>query len=76
MYACTPCPDSDGGMYAGACSFGLMTVLAGLWVTGDDVLPTWSAPYIEPGRPPCEGAKYELALVVEGGGGAALLYTG
>ena len=24
--ACTPCPDSEGGMYAGACWFGFMTV--------------------------------------------------
>lgn len=63
-------------MYAGACSFGLITVLPGLWCIGDAVLPTCSAPYIEPGRPPCAGEKYEPVGVAEGGGGAVLLYTG
>jgi hypothetical protein len=28
MYACTPCPVKDGGMYAGCCSFGLTTMEA------------------------------------------------
>jgi hypothetical protein len=60
-------------MYAGACSFGLMTVLCGRWFTGDGAAPIWSEPYIDPGRPPCDGGKYEPAGVAEGGGGAALL---
>jgi hypothetical protein len=65
-------------MYAGACSFGLMTVLGGRWLTGDANIPACSAPYIESGRPPCDEEKYEAAGVAEGGGGggAALLYTG
>jgi hypothetical protein len=75
IYACTPCPDSEGGMYVGACSLGLITVLGGRWLIGDDEAPACSAPYIEPGRPPCDGGKYEPAGVAEGGGGA-VLYTG
>ncbi len=63
-------------MYAGACSFGLMTVLRGRGFTGDDVAPTWSVPYIDPGRPPCVDGKYDPPGVADGGGGAALLYMG
>lgn len=63
-------------MYAGVCSFGLITVLPGRWGTGDAVDPTCSPPYIEPGLPPCAGEKCEVLGVIEGGAGAALLYTG
>jgi len=35
MYDCTPWPVSDGGMYAGCCSFGLRTELGGCCATAD-----------------------------------------
>jgi hypothetical protein len=72
IYACTPCPDSDGGMYAGCCSLGLITVVAGCCCDVECGYDTaCSTLYIEPGRLPCDGGKWEPPGVVEGGGGGA-----
>ena len=35
MYAVTPCPESEGGIYTGFCSFGLKILLGGLVATAD-----------------------------------------
>jgi hypothetical protein len=60
-------------MYAGCCSFGLMTV-DDCGGTDCEVFanePTWFAPYTEPGRPPGAGGKYDPPGVADDGGGAA-----
>ena len=51
-------------------------MLPGRMFTGDAVVPTYSAPCSEAGRPPWGGGKYEPVGVAEGSGAAALLYTG
>jgi hypothetical protein len=73
MYACTPWPVKEGGMYAGCCSFGLMTLdcCGGTDGGGFPNEPDWFMPYTDPGRPPWAGGKYDPPGVAEGGGGAA-----
>lgn len=63
-------------MYAGCCSFGLMTVddCGGPFCALFPNEPVWLMPYIDPGRSPCVGGKYEPPGVAEGGGGAVVLY--